>query len=315
MEINEKKKYVEITVEKASDLTALPPSLFTRFVFRGQGNKEWPLKTSLERMIDSYHNGNIGSYTPFEYEKNMLKEFKWKYPGYQTNPQMIPTEEQSIEWLSIMQHFGSKTRLLDFSSSLFIALYMAIYGYSKTDAAIWALNTDMIKRPFKKEISKDNGIICEDEINERIYKEAENCINDKTVVESNLKEKKLYVVYPKICNERISRQQGLFILPSNIAISFKATLSEYCKIDDPFNMGIDEFKKSEQIIDSYGSIKFIIPDKLRYESARLLQQMNISAETMYPGVEGLAKSMNCLRNISSNDNNFKTPNDIRRIIK
>ena len=42
----------------------------------------------------------------------MIKEFKWKFPSYEKN--LIPKDGELIEWLSIMQHFGAPTRLLDF---------------------------------------------------------------------------------------------------------------------------------------------------------------------------------------------------------
>lgn len=44
-----------------------------------------------------------------------------------------------------MQHFGAKTRLLDFSDSLFVAVYMALYGANNSDASVWALNKNMIR--------------------------------------------------------------------------------------------------------------------------------------------------------------------------
>ena len=37
------------------------------------------------------------------------------------------------------------------------------------------------------------------------------------------------------------------------------------------------------------------PKELKYGLSNLLRQMNIISETMYPGLEGLARSMSCLR--------------------
>lgn len=41
--------------------------------------------------------------------------------------------------------------------------------------------------------------------------------------------------------------------------------------------------------------KIIIPRKLKWELSTALRQMNITAETLYPGLGGLAKSMGTLR--------------------
>jgi len=42
-------------------------------------------------------------------------------------------------------------------------------------------------------------------------------------------------------------------------------------------------------------LKIDIPKELKYGLSNLLRQMNIISETMYPGLEGLARSMSCLR--------------------
>lgn len=41
--------------------------------------------------------------------------------------------------------------------------------------------------------------------------------------------------------------------------------------------------------------KIIIPQKFKWELTLLLNQMNITAETLYPGLSGLAKSLSVLQ--------------------
>ena len=54
----------------------------------------------------------------------------------------LPTNSDSnLEWLSIMQHFGCPTRLLDVTASPYIALYFAI-EIARTDAAVLAFNSE-----------------------------------------------------------------------------------------------------------------------------------------------------------------------------
>lgn len=67
-----------------------------------------------------------------------------------------------------------------------------------------------------------------DEADDEMYREAEDWINKNTISEEDYDFKKLFMVRPRICNERISRQQGLFILPSSISLPFIDILSEYC---------------------------------------------------------------------------------------
>lgn len=295
------KRFIEITINKWNDLFALNQTFLSNFVFRGQGNCEWELETSLMRMVKTFHEDRYPKNAANQYEKEMLKAFKWKYPGYQQNPNMIPKENESIEWLSIMQHFGAKTRLLDFSDSMFVALYMAIYGDFGADAAIWALNKTMIREPFISAAINEGRAISNDDADDAMYRKAEEWINKNTISEEDFDFKKLFMVRPRICNERISRQQGLFILPSSIALPFKDILSEYCDMENIFTSNIKDFRDMTALQGfeiECGLIKFVIPKKLRYDLTRALQMMNISAETMFPGLEGLGQSVNSIRELS-----------------
>lgn len=65
----------------------------------------------------------------------MIKEFKWKFPSYEKN--LIPKNGELIEWLSIMQHFGAPTRLLDFSQSMYVALFMTMDNSCNYSAPLW----------------------------------------------------------------------------------------------------------------------------------------------------------------------------------
>lgn len=110
----------------------------SRFIFRGQSNSEWKLQTSLERLIARLHSDFVDPIITASYEDRMIKEFVWKYSLYEKN--IIPQKDEFIEWLALMQHYGSPTRMLDFSYSLFVALFMAIDNHSFDKSAIWAIN-------------------------------------------------------------------------------------------------------------------------------------------------------------------------------
>ena len=63
------------------------------------------------------------------------------------------------------------------------------------------------------------------------------------------------------------------------------------KFDDVVRLSVDH---------SYGQqtlsvLKIVIPKRLKYGISNVLRQMNITSETMYPGLDGLARSMSCLR--------------------
>ena len=46
----------------------------------------------------------------------------------------------TIDWWTLMQHHGAPTSVLDWSHSIFVALYFAVTGKPDLDCAIWAVH-------------------------------------------------------------------------------------------------------------------------------------------------------------------------------
>ena len=270
----------------------------SNFIYRGQGNADWPLATSLARMVHNHHPNYIQNHIPASYEQKIMDDFQWKYPSYEKGH--IPESNESVEWLSLMQHYGSPTRMLDFSCSMYVALFMAIDGSFYDKSSIWALNTDVLNERLINEYLKENNtnVITKDVLSKLIYDKATDDINSRFAYKDT-KDEYLYVTRPLLSNERINRQQGLFVIPSSIKVSFEDILKGYYDPNLVCNMKFDEVVRLTDE-NRYGQkaisvLKIEIPKELKYGLSNLLRQMNITSETMYPGLEGLARSMSCLR--------------------
>lgn len=285
-----KRAYITTEIGHWNDVFRLNQQFMSNFIFRGQGDAEWPLATSLARMVRNHHPYMEDKLLTASYEERMMGEFKWKYPSYEKV--QIPADIESIEWLSLMQHYGSPTRMLDFSYSMYIALFMAIDGSFSKKSAIWALNKNVLQSKVIEKYSKEKNVnfMPTKDIEDYIYVEATNAINRRFVVKEGVVINYLYPTRPHLSNERI---------PSTIDIGFEEILKEY--YDDNLNVSM-EFAEVIRLADSnrlnqqaVSVLKIEIPKDLKYGLTNVLRQMNITSETMYPGLDGLARSMSCLR--------------------
>ncbi len=94
------------------------------FVFRGQTDSAWEPKTSLDRFLKCI----IDKENQFKVEPYLLEEFQRRYLNYSHK---IPEKYNRIEWWSLMQHYGAPTRLLDWTYSIYVAVFFCTRRFRK----------------------------------------------------------------------------------------------------------------------------------------------------------------------------------------
>jgi predicted RNase H-like HicB family nuclease len=112
------------------------------WVFRGHQTEEYELSPSIERVSSSGHTSWLAS------EFVTLGEFQGKARMY-TDVSGVESEPEwlaRLNWLSLMQHYGIPTRLLDFTHSPYVALYFALrHNPERCKAAeIWAIDAEAL---------------------------------------------------------------------------------------------------------------------------------------------------------------------------
>lgn len=69
-------------------------------------------------------------------ENQIIEEFKRLTPSLGT---AYPNPSDHLQWLVLMQHYGTPTRLLDWTESILVATFFAVNDHLKEDAEIWRI--------------------------------------------------------------------------------------------------------------------------------------------------------------------------------
>ena len=90
-----------------------------KWVFRGQANANWKIRSSLEVITPKELLKNPNA-EQIIHEKELQSFLRFRRYGH---PYIEPLDLNVVEWFAYMQHFGIKTRLVDFTESPYTALY------------------------------------------------------------------------------------------------------------------------------------------------------------------------------------------------
>lgn len=253
----------EKRIASIADLMHELNQLPNHFVFRGQADAEWGLQSTLERILGAkWSAGNAR-----KFEDRSLDEFKSKFHIY-SGTEHVP--KSKLSWLSVMQHYGVPTRLIDFTTSPYIALYFALEAYdpfSKKDLAIFAIDyTALMDKSLHHIKSKDNKF---QETRFSLHSKRDQVFEE---VVDRYSYDIAWITEPIEMNVRIDRQSGTFLISGNLEKTISSIISD-------------------SIYESTKMIKFNISYSL-YEGIYVaLRKMNINSKTIYGDLSGLAKSI------------------------
>ena len=276
-------KVLTVRLECWDDAILLARRLFSH-VFRGQGDERWVLSTTLERVADRYE-------FPKDFLKNredvILNHFQRRGHHFINSP---PPFDNRLEWLSILQHHGGPTRLLDFTHSFYVAAFFAI-EVATTDAAVWAVERMASHSHIEWPWTSKETIIDRDRQSREI---AEKNIGNYEPI------KLVMDVEPERLNMRMAAQQGLFLMPGDLDFSFMDNLlatydcskSEYeHQLNNVIPSGKFIAAVSEADGIETGIVKIVIPREFHNRGMRELIEMNIHSDSIFPDLDGFARSL------------------------
>lgn len=247
--------YTEYGVRRWSELLEAL-DVVDGWVYRGQQMAEWGLQPTVERY-------SVGI-SPYEAERKVLHECSRQVHHYLQGETMPATD---LELLALIQHFGGPTSLLDWTRSRFVATFFALENATDPDksCAIWAVNEYWFiyhAAVALKDLGIDAGPLLSEQPNDEMFTTFRN--SDAIGV---------VPMEPYRRNERLAIQQGLFLCPLNMRVSFAQNLA------------------SGGIGSEHHVVKIVVSNKLRPEALEHLREMNIGRTTLFPGLEGFIQSL------------------------
>lgn len=221
------------------------------FAFRGISDKDYLLENRFARTCNE--NPHL--------EYHLLRNFRKYAVG--KNLESLHTDWRA---LTIGQHYGLPTRLLDWTYSPFVAIHFATADVSKYayDGVIWKV--DFVKankllpgklRSILEEVGSNTFTI-------EMLEEAMPTLKNFDSLSDDL----LAIFFePPSIDERIVNQFAFFSIMSNPVATFNKWLVQHPEL---FN-------------------RIIIPSALKWEIRDKLDQANITERTLFPGLDGLAR--------------------------
>jgi hypothetical protein len=252
-------KLINSTEDLIRQLNELP----NNYIFRGHANADWLLQSSLERVVGAEWNTGAAS----KFEEFSLTEFQSKFHLYDKE-NIEPASK--LAWLSIMQHYGVPTRLVDFTSSPYVALYFALESYNPldgSDMAVFALDyCSIMERSIQAIAMKDNDF---HETRASLHLKQDRVF--ETIVD-RFSYDIAWVTEPRQLNTRLDRQAGSFLLSGNRAMKIADVLASPVYEDVPM-------------------VKYRVDRSLYTGVFALLRKMNITSKSLYGDLDGLARSI------------------------
>lgn len=266
-------------------------------VYRGQSNSTWAMVPSVFRNDNDFLN-----------ERLYLREFQRELPNECTGL-------MDFDILVKAQHYGVPTRLLDFTLNPLVALYFACSDtmnlnesgkvFSFYPVSLFSQSDFMLEILMSYIFKIKRNVQFNDFDEEKLYNLIQKSDTPHFVTKEQIKKclvsNQPFFISPRLTNERIRAQQGVFAL-------FNTGLSE--------TKGKSNFKLPSKIQNDYlePNLEILIPKDAKQKILIELDKLGINKSTLFPELEFHAKDIvNRIRQTNSSLNE-RIINDVREKI-
>ncbi len=226
------------------------------YIFRGQADWNWKLEPQLVRGAEKR---GLSRERTQGLERRMLAEFKSQAHLHLSLG--VLQEDDTIAWWALMQHYRGPTRLLDWTASPLVGVYFAVGEEPNHDGAVWFFRLETLREHMRQ--THPNYSV---EIQPQIERLEGLFVGDGVPNE-------IHVVKRDIMTDRMVAQQGAFTLCTELISNHGDRIAEAFGGDEP----------------QFG--RWIIDGELKASFLSRLRQANITAATLFPGADGLGRSL------------------------
>ena len=247
------------------------------YVFRGQSNAEYGLETSLQRFV-----GDSGRW---DLETHLLRGFA-RYARKEVQHRHI---RFGAEFAALAQHYGLPTRTIDWSYSPYVAAYFATRGRTDVDGVIWAVDYtkvhDHLPEPFAQLLDEAGIRIFEaDLLDDNLYRGLADQGVPIDILDHNGTTVLLTAQASWAAMETIAPDDFVvfFEAPSvddriiNQSALFSATTNANTRMDHWLARNAPD-----------AVMRVVIPAECKLEFRDRLAQANITAKSLFPGLDGI----------------------------
>ncbi len=251
------------------------------WIFRGSSHADVPLEATLIRAASksAIHRGLLP-----QWEKLLLHQFQRRAHHYVPD---LPRPDDIIEWLALIQHHGGPTRLLDFSFSFYVAAFFAIEKAKRRPAAaVWAVSPAILTDCLVHHLGED-ALARDPQAGDGYPGLLNAFLNDE-------RPPRPLVIHaaPERMNERLSIQQGLFLVPCDLRTPFEQNLAATFDLDTRlFTATRHERWNGSPLPPGTAIVKLRLPAATHNEALRDLYAMNVTSASLFPGLDGFARSL------------------------
>jgi hypothetical protein len=261
------KDFVDVVRPMSPDANTQSSGLYW---YRGQTSSTWGLETSFLRMTRhlARHVQDALRLEDAARLEFMSKAHLFIDPGNLTKVKTIPC------WWALMQHHGAPTRLLDWSVSPYVAAYFAAHqDGSDRDGAVWAFCHRRLHDAFVKDYGTKPPDLTRSEDEDAAVKRLHAALRNPAA-----KPRVVPLEFKFFSSARMAEQQGRFTMclkvhQDHACIATKLPATHLKKI--------------------------VIPAKIKPDFLAELRRMNITAAALFPGVDGLGRSIAELTSLGS----------------